>query len=102
MRGTWKAAALLVALSLGGCVAYPAGPDTYIYAPAYDYYPGYGYYGPAYVSGSFYYYDGPHRYWGPPPHYRGPYRGPYRHFYGPPSRGSWHGTDFSGHRHPYR
>ena len=91
MRGSLKFACLAMLVGLGGglsgCVAYPDGPDTYTYAPAYGYYgypgPDY-YYAPGYVSGAFYYYNAPHRYWRGRPYYRGP----------------WHGGphDFSGHR----
>ena len=72
MRRKWSALAsgvILAALAaLGGCVAYPApGPDGYYYAP-------YVYGPPAYVTGSFVYYDydyrpGPRYYWGPRAHY---------------------------------
>ncbi|MDR3499783.1 MAG: hypothetical protein P4L72_11230 [Parvibaculum sp.] len=82
----WLALAALASLGLAGCVAYPAGPG-YAYAPGYyapGYYPGYAY-GPGYYSGSFVYYDGGRRYYGPRGHgpggphdFRGGGHGPHR------------------------
>ncbi len=84
MRRKWRTqvAGMMLAAGLaglGGCVAYPApGPDGYYYAP-------YAYGPPAYVTGSFVYYDydyrpGPRYYWGPRARYywNHGYRGPER------------------------
>ncbi|MEN6544205.1 hypothetical protein [Parvibaculum sp.] len=109
MRRNLKLAGLAalagLGLGLAGCVAYPVGPDEYVYRPAYGYayygpyYYGPGYYAPGYVSGSYFYYDAPHRYWRSRPYYRGPWHG------GPHDFGDRHGPrpgyhPDGGHRPP--
>lgn len=97
------AAVIGLAAGVSGCVAYPDGPDTYTYAPAYGYYggyydPDYYYYGPGYVSGSFFYYNSPGRYWRGG-HYRGPWHGG-PHDFGHGGGGyHGHGGGGSGHGH---
>ncbi len=87
---SWAALAGL-GMGLAGCVAYPVGPDEYAYEYYGPYYYGPGYYAPGYVSGSFYYYDAPHRYWRPRPYYRGPWHGePHNFGDGHRPRPDWH------------